>query len=151
MAFVREFKEFLVKQNALALAVAVIIVAVLATAGLFSRAKTVPQATTGVNIPVAGIGPDTTVVVAIEATVDVQVTVTADGTVAFDHVLRAGEGESFQAEHTLIVRLDRGNSATITVNGHDLGSPGKPDAPYERTFQPSDFRRAQPSPGPSVG
>jgi hypothetical protein len=29
----------------------------------------------------------------------------------------------------------------ITVNGHRLGTPGTPDAPYSDSFSPLDYRR----------
>lgn len=133
------------------LAVAVIVVAVLVTTGVFSRSHTAPPAASeapGAAVPAAGLGPAVTV--AVEASVDVHLTITADGRVAFNRILRAGEGDSFQADTTLKVVLDRGASARLTVNGHDLGSPGSPTESYEATFGPNDYG-SQPSPGPSVG
>ncbi len=130
-------------------AVAVIVVAALATAGWFSRSKTAPPPANGPGVAVpAEVSP--TVTVAIEATVDVHATITTDGEGAFDGVLRAGEGGSWDAERTITVRLDRGASVTLTVNGHRVGSPGSSKEPYEATFVPNDFGRT-PSPGPSVG
>ncbi len=130
--------------------VAVTAVIVLATAGLFSRAKTVPPPAAGAALPLAGNPAATGVTLAVEGTVDVRMTVRTDGQVAFHAVLRAGEGESFQAERTIEITLGRGSSATLTVNGQNLGAPGSPDRIYHAIFRPGQYRR-KPSPGPSVG
>jgi hypothetical protein len=133
------------------IAVAVLVGAVLVGTGVFSRSHTAPpvaSAVPGGALPVAN--GDANVTVAVEASVDVHLTITTDGRVAFDRVLRAGEGESFQADSTLVVKLDRGASARLTVNGHDLGTPGSPTHPYEETFGPKDYG-SQPSAAPSVG
>jgi cytoskeletal protein RodZ len=133
------------------LALTVIVGAVLVGTGVFSRSHTAPPVASGAPgavVPAADAGAAVTV--AVEASADVHLTITADGRVAFDRVLRAGEGESFQADDTLTVALDRGGSARLTVNGRDLGSPGSATAPYQATFGPNDFG-SRPSPGPSVG
>jgi hypothetical protein len=131
------------------IAAAVIVVAILATAGWFSRSRTAPEQASGPGVALpADLSPAVTV--GLEAKVDVHATITADGEVVFDRVLRAGEGGSWDADHAILVRLDRGASATLTVNGHLVGSPGSSKQPYEATFVPNDFGR-KPSPGPSVG
>jgi len=132
------------------IAVAIAAIIVLATAGLFSRAKTVPPPAAGAAQPLAGNGAATGVTLAVEGTIDVRMTIRTDGQIAFHAVLRAGEGESFQAEHTIEITLGRGSSATLTVNGQSLGAPGSPDRIYHAVFRPGQYRR-QPSPGPSVG
>jgi hypothetical protein len=129
---------------------AVIVVGSLATAGLFSPSKTAPQPTAGAIVPVVGGGPDAVVTLAVEASVDVRTQVSVDGSVAFDRVLRAGEGQSFQGDRTIVLALDQGGTALVTVNGFSLGSPGSAGSPYSATYHPTDFR-SQPSPGPSVG
>ncbi len=129
--------------------VAVAVLVILATAGLFSRAKTVPPQANGAVLPPAG-DAGSGVTLSVEGSIDVRMKVLTDGHVAYQRVLRAGEGESFHAEDAIALTLGRGASAHLFVNGHDLGSPGSPDRPYHAMFGPNDFRR-QPSPGPSVG
>lgn len=129
------------------LAVAALIVAVLAASGLFSRSKTAPPPAA---IPPQGVvgAPPANVVVGILASVAVHATIAEDGRVVFDRVLRAGEGQSFEADRSIQVQLDRGASAVITVNGQTLGSAGSSREPYSATFGPRAFR-SEPSPGPS--
>jgi len=129
--------------------VAFAVLIVLATAGLFSRAKTVPPQANGAVVPPAG-DAGAGVTLAVEGTIDVRMTVLTDGQVAYRRVLRAGEGESFHAESDIAITLGRGASAHLTVNGHDLGSPGSPERPFHAIYGPNDYRR-HPSPGPSVG
>ena len=129
--------------------VAFTVLIILATAGLFSRAKTVPPQAGGAVLPPAGEA-GAGVTLAVEGTVDVRMTVAADGQVVYQRTLRAGEGASFHGEATISITLGRGASANLTVNGHDLGSPGSPDRPFHAIYGPNDFRR-RPSPGPSVG
>ncbi len=73
--------------------------------------------------------------VALLALEPVEVTVTIDGAEPQTYELRAGEGRSFAAEATLRVRLDRGASAQVVVNGKDLGTPGRPGRPWSSTFR----------------
>jgi hypothetical protein len=131
------------------LGVAFAVLVILATAGLFSRAKTVPPQANGGFLPPAG-EQGSGVTLSVEGTIDVRMTVQEDGQVVYHSVLRAGEGESFKGESTIEITLGRGASAHLVVNGHDLGTPGSPTAPFRATYKPNDFRR-RPSPGPSVG
>jgi Helix-turn-helix domain len=132
------------------LVVATIVIGVLASAGVFSPSNTAPAAATGLGKILAPVDPGAAVTIAVEATVDVSVTIMADGQKKFDDVLRAGEGVSIQADHLIQITIDRGASARITVNGHDLGEPGSSRLPYRASFRSDDFR-SQPSVGPSVG
>jgi hypothetical protein len=133
------------------LVLAVTAIVVLSIAGLFARSNTAPAAATGVGgaLPIA-LGTEVTI--AVQARVDVHTTIIADGHLpaAFDGILRAGEGVSVQAEHTLQIRMERGASAQITVNGNDLGAPGSSKEPYLATFGPKHVG-SEPSVGPSVG
>jgi hypothetical protein len=129
--------------------VAFVALVIMATAGLFSPAKTVPRQADNAILPPQGEG-GTGVTLAVEGTIDVRMTIRTDGQLAFRDVLRAGEGASYHAEETIAITLGRGASAHLTVNGFDLGTPGSPDRPFRATFRTSDYRR-RPSPGPSVG
>jgi cytoskeleton protein RodZ len=131
------------------LVVAAIVVGVLATTGLFSPSNTAPAAASGATL-LAPVDLGSTVTIAVEATVDVHTTITADGHVRYNDVLRAGEGVSVQAEHVIQIRMDRGASARITVDGRDLGEPGSSTQPYRASFRAA-VPRSQPSVGPSVG
>ena len=66
--------------------------------------------------------------------------------------LMEGETRSFEAETSLMVQLARGQTVALTVNGVDVGTPGKKGQPWERTFLPGEeIRGLNPSPGSSGG
>ncbi len=73
----------------------------------------------------------------------VDVTITVDGTASHTYALEFGEGRSFEADLSLEVRLSSGSTAHITVNGKDLGFPGKEGKPWHGTFT----YEASPTPG----
>jgi hypothetical protein len=121
---------------------AVIAIVAFAAAGMFSRSQTAPPpATIPSGQATGGVLPPG-VLVAVQALTAVHVTVVVDGAAApvFDRVLRDGEGETFEGSTRIQIRLDRGASAVIVVNGHTLGSPGSSKEPYSATFEPTDFR-----------
>ncbi len=61
-------------------------------------------------------------------------TVTVDAGVPETISLAEGEGQSFAATSSLVVRIEPGGSAQLSVNGVDKGSPGTPGAPWEQRF-----------------
>ena len=125
---------------------------VLVSTGVFSRSHTAPpvaSAGPGGALPVVNLGMRTSRSPSRPAS-----TCTddhADGRVAFDRILRAGEGESCPGrshpdrDSWIVARAH-----SLTVNGHDLGAPGSATDPYEETFGPKDYG-SQPSAAPSVG
>jgi cytoskeleton protein RodZ len=122
--------------------VAVSALAVLGAAGLLSNSRSAPR-----SQPPPANGASATVlppkvVVALSATRDVRATVVADGRVVLDHaLLRRGQGLSWDASGRIEVRLARGGLVKVVVNGHSLGTPGTPAAPYAESFGPLDYRR----------
>ena len=81
------------------------------------------------------------VTVAVKANRQVHVTVKADGVLVFRNLLlRKGEGRSFDAAVSIVLRLDQGGVTRVMVNGHPLGTPGSKLLPYTATFTPQDFR-----------
>lgn len=64
----------------------------------------------------------------------VDVTVTVDGAPAQTFSLEPGEGRSFGADQVLRIDLSEGASAQVTVNGRDLGYPGRADRPWHERY-----------------
>lgn len=75
---------------------------------------------------------------AITARVPVEVGVRIDGGTEAAFSLIAGESRSFEADGLLELRLSRGGTASIIVNGVDLGTPGDPSGEWIRSFRPGD-------------
>lgn len=73
--------------------------------------------------------------VAVLAREPVEVTVVIDGGEPETYALRVGEGRSFAAAESLRLRLSRGLTAQVTVNGKDLGMPGRPGRPWSSTWR----------------
>jgi hypothetical protein len=65
----------------------------------------------------------------------VQAVVVVDGGEPEAHGLQPEEQVHYVATDSIRVRLARGSLVEITVNGEPLGSPGKPDKAYRRTFR----------------
>jgi cytoskeleton protein RodZ len=128
--------------------VALLVLSVFGAVGLLSRSRTAPQAQT----PGQGLGAiaalPPTVTVVIQATSPVEVTVLADGRIAFRGMFRAAEARSFEANSRIDLELAVGGTTVITVNGHALGKPGSAKGPYAASFGPQDFR-GKASPGKS--
>jgi cytoskeletal protein RodZ len=80
--------------------------------------------------------------VAVLARKPVEVTVTIDDAAPQTFRLEEGEGRSFEADASLRLRLSSGLTAEVTVNGKDLGMPGRPGKPWSATW-----RYASPSEG----
>ncbi len=75
----------------------------------------------------------------IEVTVlargSVEVTVRIDGGEPHSYALEPGEGRAFEADLALQLRLSSGSSAQVTVNGKDLGFPGKEGKPWRGSWR----------------
>lgn len=112
-----------------------------AALGLLSRSRSAPPPEALGRPPASG-ATAAQVTVVIQANQEVQVVVRADGVQASPFVLRPGETRTFDATTTIDVKLGRGGVARLTVNGHSLGTPGRPAVPYSATFGPDDYRRA---------
>lgn len=65
----------------------------------------------------------------------VEVTVRIDGGEPDPYTLEAGEGRAFEADLALTLRLSSGSTARVTVNGKDLGFPGKDGKPWHDSWR----------------
>jgi hypothetical protein len=132
----------LVRQHAswaFLIAVALLVFAVFAAAGLLSRSRGVPAAGA---LPTGSQSIDVqpaVVKVAIRASQMVRVTITADGRVAFQGVLHKDEARTFQGNQFIRVEMEKGGVAAFTVNGHDIGKPGSTKSPFSAQYGPDAF------------
>jgi hypothetical protein len=120
--------------------VALLAVVAFAASGLF-RADAPATATGGSPGSDASIAQALApgVVVAVHAVEPMVATVTIDG-VTHTYRFKSDEARSFEGSERIDLELDRGGAATITVNGHQIGTPGEPGAAYVDSFGPLDFR-----------
>jgi cytoskeleton protein RodZ len=119
--------------------VALLVLVVFGAAGLLSRSRAGPNdgvPTAGQSIPVQ----PPKVQVAVRAVQPVRVTITSDGRVQFQGLLRRDEVRTFTGNRSILVQLEKGGLAFITVNRHDLGRPGAKDAPFTATYTPDSYR-----------
>jgi cytoskeletal protein RodZ len=83
--------------------------------------------------------------VTVSARESVEVTVTIDDGTPKTYALEPGEGRAFEADLALVLRLSTGSSARVTVNGRDLGYPGKEGKPWRDSWRYDE--PAEPTPG----
>lgn len=122
-------------------AVAALIVFLSAAAvGLLNRDASTPTAAP-LSAPskVAVLPPGVRVDLRAETTV--HAVIDADGQVAFSGRLDEGDVRSFAAERRIDVELEWGNSVRLTVNGTNIGTPGKSKQPFLESFDPSSYRK----------
>jgi hypothetical protein len=74
----------------------------------------------------------------VAATARCWVEVVSDGRVVFSGILEKGSRQAFKADKRMVISLGFPAGVELTVNGHDLGSPGGRD-PLRITL-PSDFK-----------
>lgn len=118
--------------------------AILVLAGAFGVLSARDPAPTPAELPSeapieAGAAPPG-IDVTVLARESVQVTVRIDGGPPQSFALEPGEGRAFEADLSLQLRLSSGSSAQVTVNGKDLGFPGKEGKPWR-----SDWRYGDPT------
>ena len=77
-----------------------------------------------------------------------QITVTVDGVVA-SYRMAKGEQRAFSAIGELTLLVQQGGTVQVTVSGTDLGAPGEPGQPWQRTFTSAEVA-AWPSPSPTA-
>ena len=87
--------------------------------------------------------------VAIKALQPVQAVVTVDGKTR-TYSLAATAGIALTGTSRIEIEITPGGQATITVNGHVLGEPGRASRPFVATYTPQDYRRTPSSPSPSA-
>ncbi|HEY7282990.1 MAG TPA: RodZ domain-containing protein [Actinomycetota bacterium] len=133
----------------LAFLVAVVVLAASGAAGWLSHRQSTPEATAATVTPSPSGQPlrssDLTYVYLV-ASKPVDATVIADGTRMFSGTLRPGKPQQFTASTLARVWLSRGGVVAITVNGHELGSPGTRDKEYAASYTPLDYRVQSSSP-----
>lgn len=117
--------------------VAATLLAVAAAFGILSRSRSAPPPAELPSTPPSVAAIDRRITAALMAVQEVEVTVIADGETN-TVTLRPGEGRSFVATDSLTLRLSRGGVVEITVNGTELGRPGKPGRPWRKTFSFGD-------------
>jgi hypothetical protein len=122
------------------IAVALLVLAVFAAAGLLSRTRGAPQsAGPGGGAQSIQVQPPQ-VKVDIRAVKPVRVTITTDGHVEFQGLFHRDEARSFQGNDSIQVEMEKGAAAVITVNGHDIGKPGSSRSPFTAQYAPDSFR-----------
>ena len=113
---------------------AVTLLAVAVAFGVLSRQRTAPEPAALSN-QVQQPELDRRITADVVANYDgAQVTVTVDAGVPRTVTLAEGEGQSFSATSSLLVRIDPGGSVRLSVSGVDKGSPGTPGTPWEERF-----------------
>jgi hypothetical protein len=90
-----------------------------------------------------GAAIEPTVEVALRATGDVTLEVTVDGEVHEPTTLREGEAATYSGLVAIALSADDGGAIELTVDGEDLGEPGRRGRPWEDTFE---VQEAPPSP-----
>lgn len=92
-----------------------------------------PAELPSVTMPIEATAP-AGIDVAVFAQESVEVTVAIDGGEPQTFSLQPGEGRSFEADTSLDLRLSSGSTAQVTVNGKNLGFPGKEGKPWHESF-----------------
>jgi hypothetical protein len=122
--------------------------AILLLAGAFGVLSARDPAPTPADLPSeapieAGAAPPG-IDVTVLARESVQVMVRIDEGPPQSFALEAGEGRAFEADLSLQLRLSSGSSAQVTVNGKDLGFPGKEGKPWRSDWRYGDPNSAAP-------
>ena len=127
----------------LAFLVAVVLLVAFGVAGLLSRRTSTTDSTAATVSPSSTATPLQTsdlAYVYLAASKRVDATVIADGTKMFSGTLKPGKPQQFTASTLARVWLSRGGVVAITVNGHEIGSPGTKDKEFAASFTPLDYR-----------
>lgn len=120
------------RHTRLAVAVAATGIVIAASLGALSRSNSSPApAHLPTTPPPVEAGQQITA--SLLATRRVDYVVTTDGQLNAG-TLHAGEQRAFTASEQLTIHLSRGDSAKVTVNGDDRGSPGSKDKPWSHDF-----------------
>ncbi|HYV02604.1 MAG TPA: helix-turn-helix domain-containing protein, partial [Actinomycetota bacterium] len=104
--------------------VTVLLMGLFAAVGLLARTDKPPGSDRVPGTQAAAPVSASTVTVGLKASADVRATVWVDAEQPVRFLLRTSEVRSFEGESSIRILLERGGLAQITVNDHDLGSPG---------------------------
>jgi hypothetical protein len=80
------------------------------------------------------------VVVSLVAASPVRGSVVVDGVTRLSGRFPVGKSFAFTGHSLIRVELLHGDAVDLTVDGHELGTPGSVRAPYLASFAPGDFR-----------
>jgi cytoskeleton protein RodZ len=138
---VRDSQRFL-------LIAAATLVGVLIVFGWVSSQHGAPQAAPFPTGGPAAVPSDPPIEATLMAQHSAQITVTVDG-VLTSYRMAKGEQRAFTATGELTLLVQQGGTVQVTVAGTDLGAPGEPGQPWQRTFTAAEVA-AWPSPSPTV-
>jgi hypothetical protein len=136
--------------------IATILVIVAAAFGVLSNRDAAPPAAesataAGAEAVTQPAGPGISLSVSTP-TEPVDVTVRIDGAAPQTFSLLAGESRAFVADSTVTVRLSKGGTADVVVNGRDYGTPGRATHPWKQTFSyHTAAAESSPAASPSAG
>lgn len=136
----------------LARTAAVVVLALAAGLGFLSARARSPEPADldGASPAPTAVASSRGLLLAVTAQRDLGIEVTLDDGEMRRYALVTGESRSFDADARIVLSLDEGASATVVVNGVDLGSPGAAGVPWTYTFVPGDALLS-PTPTPSEG
>ncbi len=102
--------------------------------GFLSRGKSSPAPANLASPPAAVVPITRSVDAELVALRNAQVTYTADHNAPVTISLQKGETRAISATSALAIRIEDGGTVQLTVNGSELGAPGKAGIPWQRTF-----------------
>ncbi len=129
--------------------VAVTLLVVALALGLLSRGASSPAPANLASAPAVAPPLGRSVDIEVVALHDAQVTVAIDGDPPKTYALREGETREFTGENSVVFQIARGGTVQVTVNGNDLGAPGRHGKPWKKTFSFTD-PNGEGSPSPSA-
>jgi len=116
--------------------------------GLLSRTHGTPPPASLPTTP-GPVAPTQDLQAVIVASKPVTATITVDGITQVWH-MRAKESRTATATTTLVIRLDDGSAARVTVNGRPLGRPDPTGAPWVQSFDAATTAWYTPAPSPKA-
>jgi cytoskeletal protein RodZ len=129
----------------LAVMVAATLILLAAAFGVLSNRRSAPPPAEFASSPAGADAPGSGITVALLASRQVSITITADAGAPQTFSLQPGEGRSFTASEVLKIKLSDGGAVDLTVAGNDLGVPGRRGKPWKKTYS-FDANGGTPSP-----
>jgi cytoskeleton protein RodZ len=129
----------------LAVMVAATLIVLAGAFGVLSNRHSAPPPAQLASSTADGDAPGWGIAVAVLASRQVSITITADAGLPQTFLLQPGEGRSFTASEILKIRLSDGGAVDLTVAGNDLGVPGRRGKPWKETYS-FDQNGGTPSP-----
>ena len=113
-----------------------ILIVIAGVFGLVSSRSAAPPPAALATAPSPPPAIETSVEAVMVANHDVDVTIRVDDAPPATYHLTEGETRSFEAETALVVSIARGQTVNLTVDGIDVGTPGRKGRPWQRTYTP---------------